>query len=106
MEIKMKVYEEPMCCSSGVCGPDVDDELVEFSDTIKKLEKEGVKVERNAMNHNPLAFQQNKSVLNMVNNEGTNNLPITELNGKVVKLGEYPSLEELKEEIDNLKEVN
>jgi hypothetical protein len=105
-QITVKVYEPPMCCSSGVCGPSVDDELVEFSEALKQLKEEGIEVERNAMNQNPLAFQNNQSVLDLVNNQGTEELPVTEINGKVIKLGEYPSLEELREEIKEIKEAN
>jgi len=28
---ELTLYEEAMCCSTGVCGPDPDDELVEGS---------------------------------------------------------------------------
>ena len=86
-QITVKVYEPPMCCPTGVCGPSVDDKLVEFSNVLEELEKEGVKVERNAMNHNPFAFQDNQSVLDVVNDQGTEELPITEVNGKVIKFG-------------------
>ncbi|MCK8816431.1 arsenite efflux transporter metallochaperone ArsD [Natroniella sulfidigena] len=102
-KIKVKVYEPPMCCPTGVCGPDVDDELVQFSDAVKQLEKEGIEVERSTMNHDPLAFQNNQGVLDIVNTQGTENLPITEINGKTIKLGDYPTLAELKEEIAKIK---
>ncbi|SJZ89938.1 arsenite efflux transporter metallochaperone ArsD [Selenihalanaerobacter shriftii] len=103
-KIEVKVYEPPMCCSTGVCGPDVDDELIQFNDALKQLEQEGVEVERNSMNHNPFAFQQNQTILDSVNNKGTDDLPITTVNDKVIEMGEYPALEKLKAEINQLKE--
>ena len=29
--MKMEVFDQPMCCSSGVCGPKVDEKLVEIT---------------------------------------------------------------------------
>ena len=37
---KMMIFEGTMCCSSGVCGPEPDKALVEFSDTVKKLQQD------------------------------------------------------------------
>jgi len=28
---KIDVYDPAMCCSTGVCGPDVDDSLTDFA---------------------------------------------------------------------------
>ncbi|KXS49055.1 MAG: arsenical resistance operon trans-acting repressor ArsD [Halanaerobium sp. T82-1] len=98
-KIKISVYEPPMCCSSGVCGPDVDDKLVKFSETVKKLKNEGYEVERNSMNHNPFAFQQNQTILNQVNDSGTENLPIIEINEEILTMGEYADYNEIKAKI-------
>lgn len=37
---ELTLYEEAMCCSTGVCGPDPDDELVEVSVALDQLEAE------------------------------------------------------------------
>jgi hypothetical protein len=103
-QIIVKIYEPPMCCPTGACGPNVNDKLVEFNETVQELEEEGIEVERNSMNNNPLAFQGNPEVLSLVNNKGTDQLPVTEVNGKVIKLGEYPTKAELMEEIKKIKE--
>lgn len=31
------IYDPPMCCSSGVCGPNVDPELVKINETLHRL---------------------------------------------------------------------
>ena len=105
-QIIVKVYEPPMCCPTGACGPNVNDELVEFNETLNGLKKKEIEVERNSMNNSPLAFQDNPAVLKLVNNQGTDQLPVTEVNGKVIKLGEYPTEEELITAIKESKEVN
>ena len=30
--MKLEVFDPPMCCSSGVCGPKVDKKLVQFKE--------------------------------------------------------------------------
>ncbi|PRX27167.1 arsenical resistance operon trans-acting repressor ArsD [Orenia metallireducens] len=104
-KIKVTIYEPPMCCPTGACGPNVDDKLVKFNEALKQLKKEGIEVERNSMNNNPIAFQQNKAILDLVNTQGTKDLPATAINGTFIKLGEYPTLEELKAEIAKVKEA-
>lgn len=38
---KMYIYEGPMCCSTGVCGPSPDEELMRVSTLVDKLTKSG-----------------------------------------------------------------
>jgi len=38
--IQIQLYEEAMCCSTGVCGPDPDDELVQLSAALDQLADE------------------------------------------------------------------
>lgn len=42
----LQVFDKPLCCSSGVCGPDVDPALVMFSADLQWLERQGVQVQR------------------------------------------------------------
>ncbi len=34
------IYEGAMCCSTGVCGPEPDQNLIAFSETLKRLQNE------------------------------------------------------------------
>ena len=38
----IEVYDPAMCCSTGVCGPEVDPALVAFAADLKWLEGQGV----------------------------------------------------------------
>jgi len=42
----LKIYDPAMCCSSGVCGPDVDPALVQLAGFLKNLDASAVTVER------------------------------------------------------------
>ena len=91
---KMMIYDPAMCCSTGVCGPSVDKNLLRVATTINKLEKKGVKIERHNLSDNPQAYIDNLEVNKLLNEKGVDVLPITIVDGEVVKTGEYPTDEE------------
>lgn len=43
---QIDIYEPALCCSSGVCGTDVDQALVDFNAALTALDKEGITVTR------------------------------------------------------------
>lgn len=93
--MKIEIYDPPMCCSSGLCGPSIDPVLVKVNDAILSLKKQGVEVERYNLAHQPKAFMASKTTADLIHKNGKKILPITILNGEVFKTGEYPSYEEL-----------
>ncbi|TCT15393.1 arsenical resistance operon trans-acting repressor ArsD [Natranaerovirga pectinivora] len=86
---KISIFDPAMCCSTGVCGPSVDSELLRVSTVINNLDKKGIKVERNGLSTNPEIFITNKTVNDLLNKEGIDVLPITLVDGEVVKTKEY-----------------
>jgi len=84
-----------MCCSSGVCGPNVDKRLVQLNAALEWLRSQGVEVERYNPNHHYEAFANNAIVVKAVNDHGTSCLPLILLNGKIVSHSTYPSRDEL-----------
>lgn len=53
---KVEIYEPAMCCSTGVCGPGVDRELLRVSTFLNELEGEGRKIIRYNLSSDPMAF--------------------------------------------------
>lgn len=94
---KMVIYDPAMCCPTGVCGPSVDKNLLRVAILLNRLEKRGIKVERHNLSDNPQAFVDNKAVNKLLVDEGVDVLPITMVDGEVVKTGEYPTNEEFVE---------
>lgn len=91
----IQVYDPPMCCSTGVCGPEVDPALVRFAADLKWLGEQGVTVQRFNLTQNPIAFAENETVRAMLTEKGESALPLVLVDGKVVVTGTYPSREEL-----------
>ena len=96
------IYEGAMCCSTGVCGPEPDKELIEFNDTLKKLQKEfkELNVMRASMSFNINMFLENKEIFQLVKENGPNILPITMINGKIIAKQRYQKYAELKKILD------
>ena len=88
---KVEIFDPAMCCSSGVCGPGVDKELLRVSAIINALEAEGKKITRYALLNEPQAFVDNQRVNEALINEGAEVLPITMVDGEIKQMGSYPS---------------
>lgn len=88
--ITMEVYDPAMCCSTGVCGPDVDDDLADFANDLKWLKTEGIEVKRFNLGQEPEVFKNNPMVLSRLQKEGTAVLPIIVVNGEPKSEGGYP----------------
>ncbi|MDZ7659367.1 arsenite efflux transporter metallochaperone ArsD [Fodinibius sp.] len=93
----LEVFDPAMCCSTGVCGPDVDDELVDFANDVKWLKSQGINVQRYNLGQEPEAFKSNPEVITRLQNEGSDILPIIAVNGSVILEGDYPDRNQLKE---------
>jgi hypothetical protein len=90
----IQVYDPPMCCSTGICGPDIDPDLVNFAAMLSQLANAGVKVERYNLGQQPMAFAQNPAVKDALQKEGAEVLPLVYLDGEVYMKGRYPNHDE------------
>ena len=91
----LKIYDPPMCCSTGVCGPSVNPVLVRFAADLKWLESQGVAVERFNLAQSPKAFADDDLVRTLLTDKGEEALPLVVVEGKVLASGTYPSRAEL-----------
>lgn len=89
------IYDPALCCSTGLCGPVVNPVLVKVNDAVLALKKQGVEVERFNLAQQIKEFMTNTTVAALLHKNGKNILPITIVNGTVVKTGAYPSYEDL-----------
>ena len=89
------VFDPPMCCSTGVCGPSVDPLLAAFAADVEWLIAQGVSVVRHNLSQDPQPFVSNGRVLDLMQREGTTCLPIVLVNGEELGHGAYPRREEL-----------
>jgi hypothetical protein len=93
----IKVYDPAMCCSTGVCGPDIDPILPQVAAFLHQLKEHGVTVNRFNLTQQPMAFVQNPEVKALLQSEGTDVLPLFFIDGKLALKGAYPNHDKRKE---------
>jgi len=91
----IQVFDKPMCCSTGVCGPQVDPVLPRFAADLEWLRSKGHHVERFNLAQEPAAFTQNADVQRLLSSAGVDCLPLIIVDAEVVSQGQYPSRETL-----------
>jgi hypothetical protein len=87
-----------MCCSTGVCGVEVDPVLAQFAADLKWAEEHGVTVERHNLGQEPQAFVANPAVVKEMEG-GMDRLPIIVVDGHIVSTGMYPSQAQLAQKL-------
>jgi hypothetical protein len=95
---KLEIYEPAMCCSTGVCGVDVDPILVQFVADLQWLGEQGVDVARYNLSQQPQAFAANPAVVKEME-AGMERLPITCVDGQIVATGIYLSQAQLAQKL-------
>ena len=92
----IEFFDPPMCCPTGLCGPTLDQTLLDVNEMILALQAEGLTVARYQMTGQPQAFLSNPEVMRLVREQQMAALPITVVRGQVVKVGAYPTQAEVK----------
>lgn len=95
--MKLQIFDPPMCCSTGICGPGVDPALVEFTADLDWLKHQGVEIERYNLSQQTQAFISNTVVNEALKKDGNDCLPLVLLDGKMILQGAYPTREKLAE---------
>jgi hypothetical protein len=80
-----------MCCATGVCGANVDPDLVAFAAMLAHLGNHGISIERYNLAKQPVAFVRNPVVKALLEKEGAEGLPLILWDGEVRLKGRYPT---------------
>lgn len=87
---RIDVFDPPMCCSTGVCGPTVDPLLAAFAADLQWLSDQGIQVTRHNLAQEPGAFVENAAVHARLQSAGDSCLPIVIVNDQIQWEGAYP----------------
>jgi hypothetical protein len=91
----IQVFDPALCCSTGVCGVDVDQALITFAADLDWAKQNGAKIERFNLAQEPLAFADNRTVKGFLERSGQEGLPLILVDGEVAMAGRYPNRAEL-----------
>lgn len=90
----IQVYDPSMCCSTGICGTNIDPDLVNFAAMLAQLSQRGIQIERNNLGQEPMAFARNPAVKALLESDGADALPFIFWDGELKLKGRYPTREE------------
>jgi len=91
----LQVFDPPMCCATGVCGPTVDPNVVQFAADLDWLATRGVTIRRFNLAQEPTSFAENAAVKALLARSNGAELPAIVVDGAVVASGRYPTRDEL-----------
>jgi hypothetical protein len=95
----LEVYEPPIGCGVGTCGPEAEEELSRFGAMLESLAERGIVVARFNLGLEPEAFAKNPAVKAAIRADGISCLPIVISNGKVICERRYPAEHEISEQL-------
>jgi hypothetical protein len=91
----IQIFDPALCCSTGVCGVEVDQQLVSFSADLDWAKQNGAQIERFNLAQQPMAFAENEVVKKFLERSGAEALPLILVEGEVALAGRYPNRAEL-----------
>lgn len=97
----VEIFDPPMCCPTGVCGPTIDPALLDVNEMILALQGEGVSVARYQLTTHAQSFVNNPDVFKLMREKQLAALPITVVHGTILKAGAYPTLPEVRAALNN-----
>lgn len=92
---KITVYDPAMCCSTGICGAEIDQNLVNFAADLDWLKSTGIDVIRINLSQEPALFAENHLVKSVLENAGVEGLPVVIIDDALQSSGRYPARKEL-----------
>ena len=87
----LTIFDPAMCCSTGICGPEIDQKLVDFAADLDWLKSEGIDVKRINLSQEPTLFAENEQVKSILQNSGVEGLPVILADDELQSSGEYPN---------------
>lgn len=91
----IQIFDPALCCSTGVCGTDIDQSLVTAAADLDWAKQEGARIERFNLAQQPLAFAENAVVKDFLERSGADALPLILVDGEMALAGRYPTRSEL-----------
>ena len=91
----IEIFDPALCCSSGVCGVEVDQKLVDFAADVDWAKKSGAQIVRFNLSQQPMVFAERAVVKGMLERTGEDALPLTLVDGEVALAGRYPTRADL-----------
>lgn len=91
----IQIFDPALCCSTGVCGVEVDQQLVDFSADVEWAKQNGADIQRFNLAQQPMTFAENLLVKDFLERSGADALPLILVDSEMALAGRYPNRAEL-----------
>ena len=91
----IEIFDPAMCCPTGLCGTNIDPNLMRIAVIVDTLKKKGVSITRHNLKDEPMVYVTNTKINDLLQSKGVEVLPITLVDGKVAVTGEYPTTRQM-----------
>ena len=93
----IEIFDPAMCCPTGLCGPNINPDLMRVAAVLENLKRRGVHIARHNLRDEPQLYVDNKTVNDYLMKEGADGLPVTLVDGEIVVTKKYPTTKQLSE---------
>ena len=94
---KIEIFDPAMCCPMGLCGTNINPELMRIAVVIETLKRQGVTVTRHNLRDEPQIYVSNQTVNDYLQKYGAEALPITLVDDEVAVSKTYPTTRQMSE---------
>ncbi len=91
----IQIFDPALCCATGVCGVNVDQQLIAFAADFEWAKQNGAQIERFNLAQQPSAFSERAVVKGFLERSGQEGLPLILVDGEIALTGRYPTRKEL-----------
>lgn len=94
---KIEIFDPAMCCPTGLCGPNINPDLMRIAAVIETLKRQGIEVKRHNLRDEPGLYVSNQVVNEYLQTNGAEGLPMTLVDGVVTVCRTYPTTKQMSE---------
>ncbi|MCK9422492.1 MAG: arsenite efflux transporter metallochaperone ArsD [Bacteroidales bacterium] len=94
---KIEIFDPALCCPTGLCGPNINPDLMRIAAAVEALKRHGVDIERHNLRDVPQLYVDNTVVNVLLQEKGAEVLPVILVDGKLEVAGKYPTNQQLSE---------
>ena len=69
---RIEIFDPAMCCPTGLCGPNINPDLMRIAAVLETLKRQGIVVERHNLRDEPQLYVSNKTVNDYLMKEDCN----------------------------------
>lgn len=93
----IEIFDPAMCCPTGLCGPNINPNLMRIAAAVQFLQKQGVNITRHNLRDEAALYVSHAVVNEYLQERGADGLPVVLVDGAIAVAGEYPTNEQLTE---------